>query len=98
MGTEDEYALWLILGEQSGSKVAQEVGKGALEAALLDECAHLGIRVGRVVVGDGEDWGAVGEEEGWDVVGVAGKGGEAILPRGASDWQWWTSGGHGWST
>jgi hypothetical protein len=64
---------------------------------MLDECAHLGIHVRRVIVGHGEDWGAMSKEEGWDVVGVAGKGGEAILPRGTSDWQLWKSGGrHGW--
>jgi hypothetical protein len=63
---------------------------------MLDECAHLGIQVRRIIVGNGENWGAMGKEEGWDVVGVAGKGGEAFLPRGTSDWQRWTrGGGHG---
>ena len=84
MRTEDEYALWPILGEQSGSEIAQKVGKGALEAAVLDEWAHQGIQV--ETVGHDEDWGAMGKEEGWYVLGVAGKGGEAILPRGTSDW------------
>jgi len=43
----------------------------------------------RIIVGHGEDWGAMSKEEGWDVVGVAGEGSEAILPRGTSDWQRW---------
>jgi hypothetical protein len=68
---------------------------------LLDESAPLGIQIQvRRIVGNGEEWGAMAEEEGWDVVGVAGKGGEAILPRGASDRQRrrWMSGRHGWMT
>ena len=59
---------------------------------MLDEWAHQGIQVSRIIVGNGEDWGAMGKEEGRDVVGVAWKGSEAILPRGTSDWKRWTSG------
>ena len=81
---EDEYALWLVLGEQSRTEIAQEVGKGAFGAAVLDHRAHDGILYG-ARIGDCEKGRAVAEEEGRDVTGRTWKCSEAIFPGGSSE-------------